>query len=155
MVPWLPAIRSHVIFFFMNNSVALSLFGIVSLTTGSAIATNVILNAKHRYYRIRSGANAIAVDEVLIQQYLDSYWAGLFPDCDVPNRLILKNNRIHMDVNLPHLPLPEQKLLLERVENDLSEGFAKVLGYNKEFYLTASFRDQELPSSKGKYTQTS
>ena len=148
MVPWLPAIRDHIIFFLVNNSVALSLFGIVSLTIGSAVATNIILNARHRYYRIRSGANAITVDETLIQQYLDSYWAELFPDCDVPNRLILKNNRIHMIVNLPYLPLAEQKPLLERVEGELSERFTNVLGYNKEFFLTASFREQELPSKK-------
>ncbi|MFQ5730149.1 MAG: hypothetical protein ACE5GN_07295 [Waddliaceae bacterium] len=148
MVPWLPAIRSHIISLLINNSVALSLFGIVSFTIGSAIAMNVILSARHRYYRIRSGANAVAVDETLIQQYLDSYWAKLFPNYDVPSRLILKNNRIHMVVNLPYLPLSEQKPLLERVESDLSEGFANVLGYNKEFYLTASFREQELSSTK-------
>ena len=42
---------------------------------------------------------------------------------------------------IPWLPLAEQKSVLKRIENDLTEAFDKLLGYQKEFYLSASFRE--------------
>jgi len=141
MIPWLPPIRTHIILFFLENTLALSLFGMVFLIIGVAIVANILISARHRYYRIRSGSHAVVVDEAVIQQYLDKYWSELFPDCEVPNKVMLKNNRIHVFANFPYLPLSEQKSVLKRIEEDLTDAFDRMLGYQKEFYLSASFRE--------------
>ncbi len=143
MVPWFPAIRTHIILFLLENALAISVFGLVSVIVGGAILANIILSAKHRHYRIRGGANAVVVDEAVIQKYLDNYWQQLFPDFDVPSKVMLKNNCIHVFAHFPGLSLSEQKSLLERIDRDLTQAFAKMLGYQREFYLSASFRESK------------
>jgi hypothetical protein len=143
LIPWFPPIRTHIILFVLENTIALSLFGLVSIIVGGAILANVLLSAKHRHYRIRCGTNSVIVDETVIQQYLDRYWRDLFPGSEVPNKVMLKNNRIHVFANFPTLPLSDQKILLQRIEKDLTQAFDQMLGYHKEFYLSASFRENK------------
>lgn len=140
MVPWSPGVRTDLVQFILDDSLAISLFGFTSIVVGLAIAINILLNTRRQYYHIRSDSNAIAVDETVIQQYLNTYWKQLFPNNDIPNRLTLKNNKIHITVDFPHLPLSQQQVLLERIKNDLSQTFANMLGYHSEFYLSASFQ---------------
>lgn len=143
IVPWFPAIRTHIILFLLENTIAISLIGGVSLLVGGAILANILLSAKHKHYRIRAGNRAVVVDEAVIQIYLDKYWQDLFPGCEVPNKVMLKNNCIHVFANFPGLPLHEQKNLLERIDRDLTQGFSAMLGYQREFYLSASFRESK------------
>ena len=147
LTPWFQAIRTHLIAFVNDNPLALSLFGIVALAAGLAIAINVTQSTRHQYYRLRSTPHPVDIDENLIQQYLDNYWGNLFPHCQIPNRLVLKNNIIYLVVNLPYIPRAEQKPLLARIENDLATGLAALLGYTNEFYLNASFTHKETTAS--------
>jgi hypothetical protein len=144
MTPWIPAIKTQLVVFLLENTVALSLFGLVLIIIGIAIVANILLFARHRYYKIKCGTNGIDVDESAIQQYVDRYLSELFPGFEVPSKLLLKKNTIHVFAYFPYLPLEEQKSLLTRIENDLIVGFEKMLGYKKEFYLSASFREEPL-----------
>lgn len=139
-IPWIPKLWVKLTQLIIENKLAISLFGFIFLSVGAAILTYIITTSKQRYYRVRSGKSPIEVDEQLIQQYLDKYWKELFPDHEIPNHLQLKRNRIHLSVDLPFLPLPEQKPLLQRIESDLTELFEKVLGYRREFFISASFQ---------------
>lgn len=140
MVPWSPGIRTDLIQFILDDSLAISLFGFASIVIGLAIVINILLNTKKRYYHIRSDSKAIDIDETVIQQYLATYWKQLFPGSDIPCRMILKNNKIHITVDFPHLPIAQQQLLLERIKEDLRTTFTKMLGYHNDFYLSASFQ---------------
>lgn len=141
-IPWISAIRTQIIVFILNNNIALLLFGMIFTSIGTGIISYILIASKHRYYLVRGGTHAAKVDEMLIQQYLDRYLAELFPGCDVPSTLSLQKNKIHINVNLPHLPPEEQKPLLERLEIELAELFSKILGYDQEFMLSACFRDK-------------
>ncbi len=139
MIPWSEEVRYGLVRFILEDALAISLFGCAFIVVGLAIAVNILLNSRRKYYHLRSGCNAIGIDENVIQQYLTVYWQQLFPDHDIPYRLTIKHNKIHINVDLPHLPLQEQRQLLERIKQDLQQLFTGKLGYQEEFYLTASF----------------
>lgn len=143
LIPWVPAIRTRIVMFLLENPIALSLLGISFVIVGCGFIVNVVLVAQHRYYKIRGGASSALVDEHVIQQYVDAYWTRLFPNCEISNAVAIRNNRIHLTASFPHIPLSQQKNLLQRIERDLTQTFSKTLGYEKEFYLSASFMDAD------------
>src|SRR5262249_55002532 len=139
IIPWSENVRLSLAQFIFEDFWTISFFGLALFVVGVAIATNVILNSRRQYYYIRSTDNLVAVDETVIQQYLANYWKQLFPDREIPYRLALKKNKIHISVDLPQLPLAEQRQLLERISQDLTQFFSKTLDYRDEFFLSASF----------------
>lgn len=140
IIPWSPEIRTDLVQFILDDSILLSLFGLTFIIVGLAIAAYILVNGRRKYYHIRSGEDAITVDEAVIQQYLDAYWKELFPGSDIPNRLAIKNNKIHITVDFPHVPQGQQQLILERIKQDLRNKFTEILGYRGDFYLSSSFR---------------
>jgi len=142
IIPWSPSIRTSFVQFILNESLFLSLFGVISIFTGLAIAASILMNTKRKYYCIRSDDNAVSVDEAVIQQYLDVYWKELFPGSDIASHLVLKNNKIHISVDFPNIPVGQQQLILEKIKQDLRSKFADLLGYHNEFYLTSSFQSK-------------
>lgn len=148
IISWSTEIRADFVQFILNNSLLLSSFGFAACFIGLAIAINVLINSKRKYYHIRSDNNAIIVDEAVIQQYLNAYWKELFPDSDIPSRLTLKNNKIHIIVDFPYLPIGQQQLILERIKQDLRSKFADLLGYHNEFYLSSTFQSPKKDSGE-------
>lgn len=142
MLPWSPMVRSDLIQFILEDSIAISLFGFAFLIVGLAVIINIAFSTKHSYYRVRSGPQSISIDEDIIQDYLNVYWKNLFPKSTVPNRLSIKKNKIHLVADLPYIPLREQKPLLEKIKSELSELFSSTLGYQDTFYLSASFQSE-------------
>jgi len=142
MVPWVPALKVSIIRFLQENSIVISLFGFAFLIVGTAIVINIILGTKRRYYHVKSGQNAVSVDENLIKGYLETYFHDLFPGQEIPSHLVIKQNKIHVMADLPTIPMEEQKDILEKIEKDLGEVFTTVLGYRNEFYLNISFLEK-------------
>lgn len=140
VIPWSINVRTLLTRFIFEDSLAISLFGFAFFIIGLAMFINILLNMKRRHYRISSLNATTTVDEAVIQEYLNTYWKQLFPENDIPCHLYLKKNIIHIAVDLPYLPIQEQKPLLERIRQDLIGIFAKVLGYKEEFFLSASFQ---------------
>jgi hypothetical protein len=143
MIPWSNNIRNLLTKFIFEDALAISLFGFAFFLIGIAIAADIILNIKRRPYTISSLKGQAMVDEAVIQSYLNEYWMQLFPNTDVPCHLFLKDNKIHITVDLPYLPIQAQKPLLERIRKDLVGIFAKILGYKDEFFLSASFQQSD------------
>lgn len=139
-IPWSNNVRSLLTRFIYEDSLAISLFGFAFFFISLAMVINLLLHFRQRHYRINSSKATATVDEAVIQEYLNSYWKQLFPKNDIPCRLDMKDNKIHIAVDLPFLPIQEQKPLLERIRKDLIKIFAKVLGYSDEFFLSASFQ---------------
>lgn len=140
MIPWSINIRNALATFIFENSLAISVFGFTFFVVGLAIVVNILLSTQRRYYKINSLNSSTSVDEAVIQQYLHTYWEQLFPKTDIPCHLTLKDNKIHIAIDLPYLPIQEQRPLLERIRKDLIEIFSRILGYRDEFFLSASFQ---------------
>lgn len=143
MLPWSPVAQTDLIFFILEDSVAIFLFGFAFLAIGIAIITQVILHSRKNYYHLQSGPRSISVDETVISDYINSYWKDLFPKTYIPSRLNFKKNKIHITADLPYIPQSEQKELLERIKNELDERFTNLLGYRDTFYLSASFQSKK------------
>ncbi|MEI8365295.1 MAG: hypothetical protein WCF65_02655 [Parachlamydiaceae bacterium] len=143
ILPWSTTTQEALIHLILKDSVALSLFGCALVVIGLSVIINIGLNTRRRHYYIRSGSNAILVNEAVIQRYLEVYWKQLFPENDIPFTFLLKKNKIHISVDLPYLPMEEQKELLERIRKDLRATFAKVLDYREEFYIAATFQSKK------------
>lgn len=149
MIPWSPSVRTDLIQFILEDSIAIFLFGFGFIIIGLAIAINILQSSKRRYYYVRTGNNSVSIDETLIQEYLNSYWRSLFPQHDVPTRFTLKKNKIHVFADLPSLPVPQQKILVDRIKRDLNDIFSKILGYQNDFMLSISFqKEKEVASSQ-------
>ena len=115
MIPWSASIRTNLVQFILEYSTTIFLFGIGFVTIGLAFIIHIAFSTKTHYYRLRfTGPNPIWIHESLIQDYLNTYWKHLFPKSVVPNRLTMKKNKIHLIADLPYIPLPEHKDLLER-----------------------------------------
>jgi hypothetical protein len=142
MLPWSPNIRTDLVQFILEDSVMIFLFGFALMVIGVAIVVNVLLGFKHHYYEIRSKNHAMYIDESLFQDYLNTYWKHLFPNQDIPNRVTIKRNKVHVIADLPPIPLNEQKAIIQRVESDLSDIFTRLIGYRNEYIISISFQKE-------------
>lgn len=142
LIPWFPMVRTDVIQFILEDSLAIFLFGFCFVIIGLGCVFYIALNSRRHYYHVRSGPYAVQIDENLIQDYLETYWKQIFPHSSVPSRLQLKKNKIHLTADLPFIPPEEQKATLEKIKEDLSQIFASFLGYKQTFYLSASFQKE-------------
>jgi hypothetical protein len=140
IMPWSPTIRSNLIKFILENSMAISLFGFGFFVIGFTLLINLYMNSKRHYYYVRVGHKSISIDQEVVQQYLDAYWKQLYPHNDIPTRLLMKKNRIKVTAELPHMPLGEQKLFVEKIQDDLQDIFSRTLGYPHDFMLALSFQ---------------
>jgi len=140
MIPWSPDIRYSLVRFILEDALAISLFGFAFLIIGMAIAANILIGSRRRYYYVKSGQNVFQIDESIVFNYLNTYLEHLFPKKEIPCRLTLKKNKISITVDLPYIAEEKQKDLLDRIQSDLHELFKAKLGYQDEFYLTASFK---------------
>lgn len=139
ILPWSTGIRSDVIQFILENTLALSLFGFGFTIIGLIIAINVFLSFKKKYYYVKTGKQGVAVDELLVHHYLQSYWEQVFPNHEVPTRLIFKKNRIKITADLPYMPRDQQKVCVERVQTDLNDILKRILGYHDALTFSLSF----------------
>lgn len=142
LIPWVTQVRTDVVQAILEGSLAIFVFGFVFLFIGITILVNIILSCRKRFYHLRSGKKAVTIDESFFDQYLEEYWKGIFPHCEVSYKLIIKKNKLHIVADLPYMPLDQQKLLLERIRHDLRDLFTQIFGYRGEFFLSASFQNQ-------------
>lgn len=140
ILPWSPKVRTDFITLILEHSLAISIFGFIFLVIGLGILISICINLRKHYYYIRVRGQAVSVDESIIQHYLDAYWKQLFPGADVPNRLILKHNKIKVLAELPYMPKLVQKDVLERIQHELPDILFKILGYSRELDLRINFR---------------
>lgn len=142
ILPWSPDVRSHIVNFIFEDSVFIFLFGLGFFFIGTAIVVNIIVSSRRRYYEVRSGSSLVKVDETLFQSYLNTYWKQMFPKNEIPNRVTLRKNKIHITADLPYIPLAQQKELLEKIEGDLNDIFNRILGHRHECLISISFQSE-------------
>ncbi|MCZ6902559.1 MAG: hypothetical protein O7C62_08755 [Rickettsia endosymbiont of Ixodes persulcatus] len=113
IIPWSIEVRRLLTKLIFEDSLAISLFGFAFFFIGLAILINICLHARRTYYKIHSKKGSTTIDETVVQQYLTTYWKQLFPNHPIPCHVVFKQNRIHVEIDFPHLPLPEQKPFFE------------------------------------------
>lgn len=146
IVPWSGAIQSSLIQFILEDALAISLFGFAFLVIGLYLLASIILNARKRTYRLKSDGGLIDIEESVIQDYVNAYCQKLFPDHEIPCRLQIKDNKIHLSIDFPNIPEAEQINLLKKVKSDFKSTFARILGYREQFFLNATFQPQRAQS---------
>lgn len=139
MLPWSTSIRTDLVTFILENSIAISLIGFGFFILGVAWWVNLWQSSKRSYYQVRVGNKKILIDESILQHYVDAYWQQLLPGKEVPNQLIIRNNQIKIVADLPYKPVEERKAFLETVQQELQDLLTNVLGYSQEFVLAVSF----------------
>lgn len=139
ILPWADTVRTDLIQFILENTLAIGLFGFGFFLIGLGVLVNLFLRTRKRYYHLRIGQNAVVLDEALIRQYVHSYWKQLFPSHEIPTQFALKKDKIKIIAELPRVSKTEQELLLAQIKQDLHEIFSKVLGYSQELVLSISF----------------
>ncbi len=142
LVLWSPKVRTDLVQFILEDSLIIFLFGFCFFLIGATILLQVFFHMQKRHYSIRSKNNSIYISEEIFQEYLNSYWKQLFPKNEIPNEIALKKNKVHISAELPFMPIHQQKAILQRIENDLSELFNRLIGYRKEYVLSISFLPQ-------------
>lgn len=140
-IPWSSWIRTEVIQFILEDNLIIPLFGLGFIIAGLSLAIYSISQARQRYFYLRIGPRSIAVDETLLQRYLETYWQKQFPKYPIATHLNLKKDSIQIEAEFPATPEQSQKDLLEKVKQDLSDIFSITLGYPHEIYLTATFQN--------------
>jgi hypothetical protein len=143
ILPWSPFLQKVATQFIVEHTLILSLFGIGFVLIGLSIFIYALINTRHQYVDIRIGNNTVSLDEQVIHQYLEMYWLEQFPKLHVPFHLSFKKQSLQIIVDLPPLPLTEQKIFLERVKHDFSDLFGRVLGYPYDVHLIASFESNK------------
>lgn len=139
ILPWSSFLQNKTIQFILSQTLIFFLFGLGLTLIGVSILTYASLRSKRRYVSIRSGKQAISIDEELIQNYLENYWKEHFPKNHIPSYLTIKKNSLEIVADLPAIPQIEQKIFLEKVQQDFNELFGQVLGYPHDVHLTVSF----------------
>jgi hypothetical protein len=139
VLPWAPKLRQSTAQFFLDNTLILSLFGLGLLLIGLSIIIYALLNTRKRYLFIRTGKQSVAINKMILQQYLEAYWQQNFPSHQVCFEVNIKKEAIQIIAELPFIPTSEQKDFLEQVKQDLGTLFGQTLGYEKDVHLFASF----------------
>lgn len=139
VLPWATKIRELLAHWVLDHSSVLALVGLGLLSLGVLLAVAMASMQRRRLYHLKMGDMSVAVSEELLEQYVVEYWKGLFPEVTVPTDVWVNARGIHISAELPSVPFEEQKPLLQRLEQELSEVFRLVLQRDEEFFLSASF----------------
>ena len=139
-IPWSVVLRTNLVQFLLEDSLAISLFGFTFIVLGIFVIANIIINSRIKRYVMKGEGGLTEIDESVIHEYIVTYLKQQFPSRDIPVQINIKNNQIYLFIEFPTHPRDEQQKLLERIKDDLSKLLSSKLGYRNDFRLSASFR---------------
>lgn len=129
--------------FMVQNSWLLYCLSLLFITMGIVVLISIKLGLKKQHYHIKAGNRITLIDEKIFEQYLDTYWKELFPKYQIPSKATIKKNKLYVSADLPHIPLEEQKPLIQQIESDLNEILIKYLGYHHEYIVSINFEPEK------------
>lgn len=144
LMAWFPGLRIELLRFLEEGSWLVFFAGVAFILIGAAILFNLFIHSRRKTYIVRSGKNAIEVDQTLIEETLDMYWKQLFPQYSIPSQVKIKNNQVYITADFPLIAEDDQSSFVKSIEESISSIFSRTLGYRNDFFLSASFQD--LPS---------
>ncbi len=96
---------------------------------------------RRQYYQVKMGFYGLAaeVDLDVIRTLAGRYWQAHFPSSNPQVDAMLRSDQtLELFVELPKIPLAEQAVVLQKIENDLGKQLARHLGYRRPFILTVN-----------------
>lgn len=142
ILPWSPILQQASTDLIVNHTLILSLFGLGLALIGLSIVVYAVLSAGRRYASIKIGNRPISLDESLIEQYLQDYWKKNFPHHQIPFYMSIRKRSIQIVADLPPVPEAEQDQFLEKIQEDFSDLFGRLLGYSNEVHFIAHFQTE-------------
>jgi hypothetical protein len=139
LLPWSETIRNTFVTFINENAWPWNLFGLGFILIGSGIGAYTALTKRKQYFSIKLGPCETSISEKVIDDYLRTYFTKQFPSQDIPYRFTLSKNTFHLTVDLPFVPIEDQKELLSKMEEDLQGIFREFIGYRKKLNFSFSF----------------
>lgn len=143
VLPWSTSARTEVVDFLLSNTVLLSLFGFSFLVMGAGTLLQIFNGLKRRYTTIKDGDSKVELSEEVFKDYLSIYFQELFPYTEVPCQVQLKKRKARVIADLPFVPENQQKDLLKKIEEELSDIFRELIGYRHALLLSISFAPTE------------
>lgn len=129
-----PLLRSAIATMFLEKSALFTFLGVMLLIIGLLLLLGFYSMQRGRYLSVEMKDRKTQIEIRLVKEYVEKYWKNTFPDQDVHTEvLIYPNQKIELSLQIPNLSFEEQQAVLEKVEKELGDLFAKKLGYNREF----------------------
>lgn len=122
-----------------NGSNELLILGIGLLLFGLLLILLSVGLYRTQYYQVQMGfpGHSAQVDLDVVRSLVGRYWQNHFPMMKPNVDVLLRDDTtLELFADLPSLPSGEHKLLLQKIEADLSRQLARHLGYRKPFFLT-------------------
>jgi hypothetical protein len=141
-LPWSLFLQNAATDLIVNHTLILSLFGLGLVLIGLSIVIYALFNLGYRYAYIKVGNRSVALDENLIEEYLQHYWKENFPLNQIPFYLSITKNSIQIVADLPPVPEADQDHFLDKIREDFSHLFSNVLGYQNEIFFIAHFQNE-------------
>lgn len=99
---------------------------------------------KTQYYQVQMGfpGRSASIDLDVVRSLAGRYWQNHFPSVKPQVDVLLRDDTtLELFAELPSLLPEEHKVLLQKIEADLSRQLARHLGYRKPFFLTISINN--------------
>ncbi|EFB42660.1 MULTISPECIES: hypothetical protein [Parachlamydia] len=142
LVSFFPQMRIEILRLITDGTWIIFSAGAIFVLISCTIFFQLFLTSRRKSYVIRSGKNAVEVDQSLIEEYLNLYWRQVFPHHAIPTQVQIKKNQIYLTADLPFMPEEEQGTFLKQFEENISELFTRTLGYRNDFYLSINFQEK-------------
>lgn len=141
LIAWFPQMKNDILQLLDESSWLVFFAGLAFILIGGAILFNLFIHSRVRTYVIRSGKNAVEVDQALIEETLNLYWRQLFPRYSIPSQVKIQDNQVYITADFPLIAEEEQSSFIKSIEENVGSLLSRTLGYRNDFFLTASFHD--------------
>ena len=92
ILPWSVTLQKALINLIFEHTLILSLFGLGGILIGLSLITYATFNSGRHFAFVKIGSRSIAIDENLVEQYLQNYWKKNFPSTSIPFYFSIKKN---------------------------------------------------------------
>jgi hypothetical protein len=142
LIPWLPSIRTEIVYFILEKSMILFVMGVALLIIGLAMIAYVRLSTGQRTFYVRHAPHPVEVKLDTVSGYLNTYFKEMFPGMEIPHEVILHRNKIRLYVDFPYIIKEEQEPLTDRLYEELAGVLDEKLGCTYPLELSVSYNNR-------------
>lgn len=133
-------LRLYIAEILLYRSEVITSVGVIFLLTGLFLFLGFYVLYRHRVLRYKMQPHLAEVNAALIQNSLENYWKTKFPEMKIQTQIAFRSTgKLEISILVPSMGEDEQIKFLEKSEKDIGDLLYKMLGYDKEFFLTLSF----------------
>ncbi|MDF2577724.1 MAG: hypothetical protein K0S74_1208 [Chlamydiales bacterium] len=122
-----------------KNTSAFAIYGTIFLLIGVLLLFGCYLCCKRQYIVFKMGGAKISTSAQIIEKYINIYFKQAFSSHKIESLVSIVDNKICVQVNLPHVSADQQITTLQKIERDLAVIFKSILGYLPSFQVSVQF----------------